>query len=198
MSRKLAAVAAAFALLPMAPETPAADQPVVIKAVGTWGNFTNYQKHEGPFWNERIAEAYFPVLKKALAEIYNAKLLVLYPFPSQTLWCNAEVNGIDDLNDKKIRVYATTLGDFVEGAGGTSCDRAVRRSDPGARQGRGRLRDHRHHVRLQGQLAAGRDPCLYAQGRLGPSSWRLEHGQMECHERGSTGPALGRTRPTQR
>ena len=170
--------------------TPAfADKPVVIKGVGTWGSLTNYQKHEGPFWNDHIAEAsggqiigeikpqtelglkgfeimrlvkngvfdfafglpgyvaaenaifegadlssltqdietqrkvseaYFPTLEKAFEEIYNAKLLMLYPFPSQTLWCNAEVNGIEDLKGKKVRVYATTLGDFVEGAGGTS------------------------------------------------------------------------------
>ena len=166
-----------------------ADQPVTINAVGTWGNLTNYLKHEGPFWNQhmaeasdgqiigeikpqselglkgfeimrlvkngvfdfafglpgyvaaenavfegadlssltqdietqrQVAEAYFPILEKAFAEIYNAKLLMLYPFPSQTLWCNGEVKGIADLKDKKIRVYATTLGDFVEGAGGTS------------------------------------------------------------------------------
>ncbi len=170
--------------------TPAlADKPVVIKGVGTWGSLTNYQKHEGPFWNDHIAEAsggsiigeikpqtelglkgfeimrlvkngvfdfafglpgyvaaenaifegadlssltqdietqrkvadaYFPTLEKAFEETYNAKLLMLYPFPSQTLWCNAEINGIEDLKGKKIRVYATTLGDFVEGAGGTS------------------------------------------------------------------------------
>ena len=67
-----------------------------------------------------MAEAYFPILEKAFAEIYNAKLLQLYPFPSQTLWCKGEVSGIDSLKGKKIRVYATTLGDFVEGAGGTS------------------------------------------------------------------------------
>ena len=59
-------------------------------------------------------------VEQAFAKYYNAKLLMLYPFPSQTLWCNAEVNGIKDLEGKKIRVYATTLGDFVEGAGGTS------------------------------------------------------------------------------
>ncbi|WP_420862003.1 TRAP transporter substrate-binding protein [Algirhabdus cladophorae] len=166
-----------------------ADSPVVLKAVGTWSSLTNFQKHEQPFFNERLAEAsdggivgeiksqsglglkgfeimrlvkngvfdfafglpgyvaaenaifegadlssltqdidtqrkvseaYFPTLEKAFAEIYNAKLLMLYPFPSQTLWCNAEVNSIEDLNGKKVRVYATTLGDFVEGVGGTS------------------------------------------------------------------------------
>ena len=166
-----------------------ADDPVTIRAVGTWGNLTNYVKHEGPFWNDRIseasggtiigeikpqtelglkgfeimrlikngvfdfafglpgyvaaenaifegadlasltqdidtqrqvAEAYFPTLEKSFEEIYNAKLLMLYPFPSQTLWCNGDVGGIDDLAGKKIRVYSTTLGDFVEGVGGTS------------------------------------------------------------------------------
>lgn len=166
-----------------------AEEPVTIRAVGTWGNLTNYIKHEGPFWNERIAaatggkivgdikpqtevglkgfeimrmiqngvfdfafglpgyvaaedaifegadlasltqdietqrkvaEAFFPVLEKSFEEIYKAKLLMLYPFPSQTLWCNAEINSIADLNGKKIRVYTTSLGDFVEGVGGTS------------------------------------------------------------------------------
>ena len=29
----------------------------IIKAVGTWHNLTNYQKHEGPFWNQHIAQA---------------------------------------------------------------------------------------------------------------------------------------------
>lgn len=68
----------------------------------------------------KVADAYFPIMEKAFAEIYDAKLLQLYTFPSQMLWCNAEINGIDDLKGKKIRVYSTTLGDFVEGVGGTS------------------------------------------------------------------------------
>ncbi len=68
----------------------------------------------------KVAEAYFPVLEKAFAEIYNAKLLQLYPFPSQILYCKPEIRGLADLKGKKIRVYATTLGDFVEGVGGTS------------------------------------------------------------------------------
>lgn len=187
--KKLATYAAALAAAATLGTAATADSPAVVKAVGTWGSLTNYQKHEGPFWNERIAaasggsiigeikpqtelglkgfeimrlvkngvfdfafglpgyvaaenaifeggdlssvtqdidtqrkvaEAYFPTLEKSFAEIYNAKLLTLYPFPSQTLWCNGEINGIADLEGKKIRVYATTLGDFVEGAGGTS------------------------------------------------------------------------------
>ena len=186
--KQFAALATAAAIICSAGGAFAADS-VNIKAVGTWGNLTNYLKHEGPFWNEKVAavtdgqitgeikaqtelglkgfeimrmlklgvfdyahgvfgyvaaenplfegadlssitqdidterkvaDAYFSILEAAFERIYNAKLLQLYPFPSQMLWCNAEVNGIEDLKGKKIRVYSTTLGDFVEGAGGTS------------------------------------------------------------------------------
>ncbi|MCZ4282586.1 TRAP transporter substrate-binding protein [Kiloniella laminariae] len=182
----VAAVALGTSLL----TTPlSAEEPVEIKAVGTWGNLTNFQKHEGPFWNDhigqitdgkitgeiksqtelglkgfeimrmiklgvfdyayglpgyvaaetpalegldlsaltqdiatqrKVSDAYFPVLEKEFASVYNAKLLQLYPFPSQTLWCRDEIKSIADLKDKKIRVYSATLGDFVEGVGGTS------------------------------------------------------------------------------
>lgn len=165
-----------------------ASEALIIKAVGTWGYFTNYQKHEGPFWNEQIAEksqgqiigeiapqnelnlrgfeimrlvkngvfdfafglpgyvapesaifegadlsslsqnineqrqvasAYFPTMARAFDEKYNAKLMMLYPFPSQMIWCRQRINRIEDLKGKRIRVYLTTLGDFVEGVGAT-------------------------------------------------------------------------------
>ncbi len=184
--KKLATTLGALALTAT---TAMADGPVVLNAVGTWSSLTNFQKHEEPFFNERlnaasggnivgkiqsqsglglkgfeimrlvkngvfdfafglpgyvaaenaifegadlssltqdidtqrkVSDAYYPTLETAFADIYNAKLLMLYPFPSQTLWCNGEVNGIADLDGKKIRVYSTTLGDFVEGVGGTS------------------------------------------------------------------------------
>ena len=189
MKNTIKTLMAATFLAASAVGVSAADKPATIKAVGTWGSLTNYQKHEGPFWNEeitaasggsiigdikpqtelglkgfeimrlvkngvfdfafglpgyvaaenaifeggdlssvtqdidtqrKVADAYYPILEKAFAETYNAKLMMLYPFPSQTLWCNGEVNGLADLKGKKIRVYSTTLGDFVEGVGGTS------------------------------------------------------------------------------
>ena len=182
-------LATALGALALTASSALADNPVVLNAVGTWSSLTNFQKHEEPFFNERlsaasdgqivgkiqsqsglglkgfeimrlvkngvfdfafglpgyvaaenavfegadlstltqdietqraVSDAYFPTLEKAFEEIYNAKLLMLYPFPSQTLWCNGAVSGIADLEGKKIRVYSTTLGDFVEGVGGTS------------------------------------------------------------------------------
>ena len=34
-----------------------AENTVVLKAVGTWSSLTNFKKHEGPFFNERLAKA---------------------------------------------------------------------------------------------------------------------------------------------
>lgn len=187
MRSKIFAALAAGAIC--AASAPAFAADINIKAVGTWGNLTNFKKHEGPFWNEKVSvatngavsgeikpltelglkgneimrllklgvfdyahglpgyvaaedaifegadlaavtqdiatqrkvsEAYFPTMEAKFAEIYNAKLLQLYPFPSQMLWCSKPVAGISDLKGKKIRVYSATLGDFVEGVGGTS------------------------------------------------------------------------------
>ena len=186
-----AGVAAGIAALALtfAPVADAQDKTAVVKAVGTWGNLSNYKTHEGPFWNEviakasggsiqgeikpqtdlglkgfeimrllklgvfdfahgligyvaaenavfegadlssvvqdiktqrKVADAYFPIMAKAFEEIYDSKLLQLYTFPSQMLWCNAEINNMADLKGKKIRVYSTTLGDFVEGVGASS------------------------------------------------------------------------------
>jgi len=67
-----------------------------------------------------IVNAYRPIMEKAFEQVFKAKLMVLYPFPSQMLWCNAKIEKIGDLKGKKIRVYSTTLGDFVEGVGGVS------------------------------------------------------------------------------
>ena len=68
----------------------------------------------------KIVNAYRPIMAKAFEQVFKAKLVVLYPFPSQLLWCNAKIEKLGDLKGKKIRVYSATLGDFVEAVGGTS------------------------------------------------------------------------------
>ena len=84
-------------------------------------------------WDDAKAAfaAYRPTLAKQFESTYGAKLLAVYPFPSQMLWCNADVNSADDLQGKKIRVYTTSMGDFVEGLGGTSVTIAFAEVVPG-------------------------------------------------------------------
>jgi len=68
----------------------------------------------------KVSDVYRPVLDKAFEKVFGAKLMILYPFPSQLVFCNADIGGVKDLKGKRIRGYSTTLGDFVEGAGGSS------------------------------------------------------------------------------
>ena len=67
-----------------------------------------------------LVDAYRPILDTVFKEKYGLKFMHAYPFPSQLIFCNKPINKLSDLKGKKVRVYATTLGDFVEGLGGTS------------------------------------------------------------------------------
>jgi len=68
----------------------------------------------------KAAEAYKPVISALMAEKFNTHLLGLAPFPSQVFWCRTEIGGLSDLEGKKVRVFNSTLSDFVNGAGGTT------------------------------------------------------------------------------
>lgn len=185
----LGGVAAAMLAIGAAPAAAQDIRPYNFKVVGTWGNLSNWQKHESNLWNSavprasgdrltaqaspltelglkgfevmrllklgvfdvahgvvgyvakesaviegvdlstlvqdwdtmrKVSEAYKPTLDEAFQKTYGAKLMAIYPFPSQMLWCAKPIESIADLRGKKIRVYSTTLGDFVEGAGGVS------------------------------------------------------------------------------
>ncbi|MGY9047135.1 MAG: TRAP transporter substrate-binding protein [Rhodobacterales bacterium] len=68
----------------------------------------------------KATEAYKPVLSAVMEEKFNTHLLGLAPMPSQIFWCRTEIGGLNDLSGKKIRVFNSTLSDFVAGAGGTT------------------------------------------------------------------------------
>jgi len=82
-----------------------------IDMAGVVQDFDTYRK---------AINAYRPIIARELADKYNAKLLNLYTFPSQQLWCNfkgkkGQQVTLKDLAGKKIRTYSRSLGDFVEG-----------------------------------------------------------------------------------
>ena len=82
-----------------------------IDLAGVIQDFPTYRK---------AVTAYRPILEREIAEKYNAKLLNVYTFPSQQLWCNLKDRNIKDVSlkdlaGKKIRTYSRTLGDFIEG-----------------------------------------------------------------------------------
>ena len=83
----------------------------------------------------QIVKAYAPIVAKHFDRAFGAKYLFTHPFPSQMIWCNQPINKLGDLKDKKVRVYSTTLGDFVEGLGGTSVTIAFAEVVPALQKG---------------------------------------------------------------
>ncbi len=85
-------------------------------------------------------EAYRAILEREFEEKYGAKLLMIYAWPSQQLWCNLGDKNIkefsfDQLDGKKIRTYSTTLGDFIEGVGGSAVTIAFAEVVPALQKG---------------------------------------------------------------
>jgi len=90
--------------------------------------------------NRKALDIYEPILSREFEQKYNAKLLMIYAWPSQQLWCNLGDKSIkkvsfDDLKGKKIRTYSTTLGDFIEGIGGSAVTIAFAEVVPALQKG---------------------------------------------------------------
>jgi TRAP-type C4-dicarboxylate transport system substrate-binding protein len=92
------------------PELEGADLPGLVSDLATY---------------RRVIEAYRPIIERELNEKYNGKLMVIYAWPSQEMWCNLGDRSkkevmLSELEGKKIRTYSVPLGDFIEGIGGTA------------------------------------------------------------------------------
>jgi TRAP-type C4-dicarboxylate transport system substrate-binding protein len=200
----VAALVAAGAMTLAAGVASAEVQRTKIKAVGTWGNLTNYFGYEKAFYNEtlekasggkiqatvnpitelglkgwevmrllklgvfdvshgvygyvasedpalegvdlssaakdfkqakELVKAYEPIIAKHFDRTFSAKYLYTFRWPSQFIFCNSPINKLSDLKGKKIRVYSTTLGDFVQGVGGTSVTIAFAEVVPALQKG---------------------------------------------------------------
>lgn len=54
-----------------------------------------------------------------LQQRFNAKLMTLWPFGPQMMFCNGDIDGVDDLKGKKVRVFTPSMSRLVEGLGAT-------------------------------------------------------------------------------
>src|SRR3954462_2154315 len=66
----------------------------------------------------KVVDAYRDAFDKRLQERFNGKLLGIWPFGPQVLFCNAAINGLADLKGEKVRVYDQSLAKFIEQIGG--------------------------------------------------------------------------------
>jgi len=67
----------------------------------------------------KTIDAFTPVVDKQLQEKFNVKLLGVWPFGPQVLFCKPEIKKLADLKGHKVRVYDQSLANFVSSVGGT-------------------------------------------------------------------------------
>ncbi|WP_455286833.1 TRAP transporter substrate-binding protein [Cupriavidus necator] len=66
----------------------------------------------------KAVDAYRNAFDKRLQERYGAKLLGIWPFGPQVVFCKTPIGGLADLKGKKVRVYDQSLAKFIEKLGG--------------------------------------------------------------------------------
>jgi len=66
----------------------------------------------------RATDAYLPVLDLTLQRQLAVKLLGVWPFGPQYLFCSKPLAGLGDLKGRKVRVYDSDLAKLIETAGG--------------------------------------------------------------------------------
>ena len=67
----------------------------------------------------QVYDAYKPHFADRIKEKFDAKLLGLWPFGPQVLFCKPEISSLKDIRGKKVRVYDQSLAKFVESLGAT-------------------------------------------------------------------------------
>ena len=64
-----------------------------------------------------MVDAARPMVEDIFASTFNSKVLAIAPYPPQVVFCNAEINGIDDLAGKKVRGSGRMTTKFLEALG---------------------------------------------------------------------------------
>ena len=64
-----------------------------------------------------VYDLYAPHFDKVIQEKFNSRLLGLWPFGPQVLFCKKEIKGLKDIKGMKVRVYDQSLAQFVENLG---------------------------------------------------------------------------------
>ena len=67
----------------------------------------------------KVYDAYFATLDQRLQKNFQVKLLGIWPFGPQILFCKKPLTQLSDLKGMKVRVYDQNLAKFIESVGGT-------------------------------------------------------------------------------
>jgi TRAP-type transport system periplasmic protein len=66
----------------------------------------------------KVVDAYRDAFDKRLQERHGAKLLGIWPFGPQVVFCKVPISGLGGLKGRKVRVYDASLAKFIEKLGG--------------------------------------------------------------------------------
>lgn len=67
----------------------------------------------------KVAKAYFDTVDQRLQQQFNVKLLGVWPFGPQILFCKKPITKLADIKGMKVRVYDQNLAKFIEMVGAT-------------------------------------------------------------------------------
>lgn len=67
----------------------------------------------------RIADAIIPVANRDL-ERFNTRIMAIYPFPSQVVFCRQAFTSLSDLRGRRVRIFGNSLNDFFTALGAQS------------------------------------------------------------------------------
>jgi len=67
----------------------------------------------------KVAKAYFDTVDARLQQQFGVKLLGVWPFGPQILFCKKPISKLADIKGMKVRVYDQNLAKFIELVGGT-------------------------------------------------------------------------------
>jgi TRAP-type C4-dicarboxylate transport system substrate-binding protein len=67
----------------------------------------------------KVSKAYFNTVDERLQKQFKVKLLAVWPFGPQILFCKKPISKLADIKGMKVRVYDQNLAKFIEMVGGT-------------------------------------------------------------------------------
>ena len=66
----------------------------------------------------KVVSSYRDAMDRRLQDRHSAKLLGIWPFGPQVVFCRVPISGLSELKGKKVRVYDQSLAKFIESMGG--------------------------------------------------------------------------------
>ena len=67
-----------------------------------------------------VAAAYLPVLDEFFQQKHGIKILAIWPYPAQIIYCKSPIKSLADLKGRRIRVGTRAIAEFVEAVGGVA------------------------------------------------------------------------------